>query len=268
MVVINTPCAAKAEKAERRMKSSHRILDPDMPRAELYGLCALAVMTKAPRPGEVKTRLTPPLSPTEAAELNRCFLRDTTAAIAQASDNIARGVAVYTPRGAEAEYRDILPGSFALLLQRGGSFGERLVAAAKDLFRVGFGSVCLIDSDSPTVAPECYRRAANLLATRGERVVLGPSDDGGYYLIGLKKLHQRLFEQIDWSTARVLEQTTERANGLHLPVELLPSGYDVDDAETLHRLCNELLRESAASKISVAPHTRQFLSGLVAQRHL
>src|ERR1043166_8065163 len=149
MVVINTPCAAKAEKAERRMKSSHRILDPDMPRAELYGLCALAVMTKAPRPGEVKTRLTPPLSPTEASELNRCFLRDTTAAIAQASDNIARGVAVYTPRGAEAEYRDILPGSFALLLQRGGRSEERLIAAAYDLFRVGFDSVCLIDSDSP-----------------------------------------------------------------------------------------------------------------------
>ncbi|HEY6207190.1 MAG TPA: TIGR04282 family arsenosugar biosynthesis glycosyltransferase [Chthoniobacterales bacterium] len=249
------------------MRSAHRILDPALPpRTELDGLCALAVMTKAPRPGEVKTRLTPPLRPAEAAELNRCFLRDTTAAIAQASGNIARGVAVYTPKGAEADYTDILPGSFALLLQRGGSFGERLTAAAYDLFRVGFDSVCLIDSDSPTVAPECYSRAADLLAIKGERVVLGPSDDGGYYLIGLKKLRRRLFEQIDWSTARVLEQTAQRAEALDLPVELLPSGYDVDDARTLRRLCNELLRETAGSTINVAPHTRQFLSGLVAQR--
>src|SRR5438046_2012618 len=138
------------------MKSAHRVLDPSAPRAELDGLCAFAVMTKAPRAGQVKTRLTPPLSPAEAAELNRCFLRDTTAAIAQASGHIARGVAVYTPKGAEADYTDILPGNFELLLQRGGSFGERLIAAAEDLFRVGFASVCLIDSDSPTVATECY----------------------------------------------------------------------------------------------------------------
>ena len=72
------------------MKSAHRVLDPAMPRTELNGVCALAVMTKAPRPGQVKTRLTPPLSPPEAAELNRCFLRDTTAAIAQASSNFAQ----------------------------------------------------------------------------------------------------------------------------------------------------------------------------------
>src|ERR1043166_2083252 len=150
MAVINTPSAAKAKKVERRMRSAHRILDPPRPpRLDLDGLCALAVMTKAPRRGEVKTRLTPPLRPAEAAELNRCFLRDTTAAIAQASGNIARGIAVYTPKGAEADYTDILPRSFALLLQRGGSFGERLIAAAYDLFRVGFDSVCLIDSDSP-----------------------------------------------------------------------------------------------------------------------
>ena len=116
------------------MKSAHRVLDPAMPRTELNGVCALAVMTKAPRPGQVKTRLTPPLSPPEAAELNRCFLRDTTAAIAQASSNFARGVAVYTPKGAAADYANILPGNFDLLLQRDGTFGQRLVAAAEDLW--------------------------------------------------------------------------------------------------------------------------------------
>ena len=77
----------------------------------------------------------------------------------------------------------------------------------------------------------------------GNRVVFGPSDDGGYYLIGLKKPHRRLFEQIDWSTERVLNQTIQRANDIELEVKLLPTGYDVDDQAGLRRLCDELLEE-------------------------
>ena len=250
------------------MKITHRILDPLAPEPAFNEHCALAVMTKAPRAGQVKTRLIPPLTPAEAAELNRCFLRDTAAAIAQASGKHTRGVAVYTPKGAEADYIDILPGEFALLLQREGTFGERLAAAAEDLFRVGFASVCLIDSDSPTVPAECYAEAAKLLSIQGDRVVFGPSDDGGYYLIGLKNLYRRVFEDIDWSTNRVLEQTITRANELDLPVEFLPTGYDVDDAATLRRLCDELLVKPAASTIPRAPHTRDFLSRLVPQREL
>jgi rSAM/selenodomain-associated transferase 1 len=225
-------------------------------------------MTKAPRAGQVKTRLIPPLTPAEAAELNRCFLRDTASAIAQAPADLACGVAVFTPPGAEPDYAGILPGDFHLVTQREGSFGERLIAAAEDLFQIGFAALCLIDSDSPTVPGECYGRAANLLSAKGDRVVLGPSDDGGYYLIGLKSLHRRLFEDIEWSTARVLEQTIARANELNLPVELLATGYDVDDAATLRRLRDDLLGNNARSTTTVAPNTREFLSRLVAERDL
>jgi len=212
------------------------------------------------------TRLVPPLSPEEAAQLNICFLRDTAAAISKAVGTTARGVGVYTPIGAEAAYIDILPGDFDLLPQRGDGFGERLAFAAEDLFQCGFASVCLIDSDSPTVSADFYAQAVKMLSEPGDRVVLGPSDDGGYYLIGLKKSRRQLFDRIDWSTERVLEQTKQRARELSLEIGLLPTGYDVDDAVALRRLCDELLSDKLERDI--APNTRQFLTTLTAQKKL
>jgi rSAM/selenodomain-associated transferase 1 len=266
-----------------------RVLDPNLPGRMARGLCALAIMTKAPQAGRVKTRLVPPLTPEEAAELNKCFLRDTAAAISSACSRrsvgdaskmqfehtgashseaatAACGIAVYTPVGAESAYTDILPADFSLLPQRGDEFGERLYLAVEDLFKCGFDSLCLIDSDSPTVPAENFEQAVGLLSTTEDRVVLGPSDDGGYYLIGMKKPHRHLFEQIDWSTERVLNQTMQRATEIGIEVKLLPTGYDVDDDVSLRRLCNELLDEQGGD--SVAPGTRKFLAGLVAQKKL
>jgi len=245
------------------MQFAHRVLDPRRPFIA-DNICALAVMTKAPRAGQVKTRLVPPLTPDEAAQLNICFLRDTAAAITTACGATARAVAVYTPLGAESAYVDILPREFELLPQRGDGFGERLALAAADLFQCGFLSVCLIDSDSPTVSADVYEKAVELLLKSGDRVVLGPSDDGGYYLIGMKRSWPKLFEGIDWSTERVLEQTKLCATELGIDVALLPTGYDVDDASTLRRLRGELLRETSNSK--VAPDTRKFLAELTAKK--
>jgi rSAM/selenodomain-associated transferase 1 len=245
------------------MKTVHRVLDPSAGTQVPPGLCALSVMTKAPRAGKVKTRLTPPLTPEEAAALNICFLRDTTTAISSVGGN-ARGIGVYTPIGEEEAYADILPADLELVPQRGDGFGERLILAAADLFQIGFASVCLIDSDSPTVPQHAYSDAVRILAEPGDRVLFGPSDDGGYYLIGMKQLHRRLFEEIDWSTERVAEQTIARANEVGLAVELLPTWYDVDDRATLRRLCNELLGEGDASAGYAAPATRAFLSDLIA----
>lgn len=248
------------------MQARHRVLDPAARDPIEKNLCALAVMTKAPRAGQVKTRLVPPLSSEEAAQLNVCFLRDTATAIAKTCGTTARGVGVYTPIGAEADYLDILPADFELLLQRGDGFGERLTFATEDLFHCGFASVCLIDSDSPTVSADVYAKAVDLLSKPGDRVALGPSDDGGYYLIGIKKNHRQLFQRIDWSTERVLEQTKQRARELNLEVSLLPTGYDVDDAATLRRLCDELLSDQSARDL--APNTRKFLAALTAQKKL
>jgi rSAM/selenodomain-associated transferase 1 len=247
------------------MKASHHVLDPDRTAQIPAGLCALAVMTKAPQAGKVKTRLTPPLSSEEAAALNTCFLRDTAAAIAKtAAEGGSRGIAVYTPVGAEAAYAGILPEEFQLVPQRGEAFGERLALAAEDLLRLGFDSLCLIDSDSPTVPQQAFDQAIDLLSQPQDLVVLGPSDDGGYYLIGMRKLHRQLFEGIDWSTERVLEQTIHRAGEINLPVHLLPTWYDVDDRATLGRLCQEFFGANGSTSGGYpAPATRRFLDELL-----
>jgi uncharacterized protein len=254
------------------MRTVHRVVDPDKPAEIFSGHCALALMTKAPRAGQVKTRLVPPLTNDEAAQLNRCFLQDTGATIsACCSDLTARnpgrpiacGIAVYTPVGAESEYADILPADFSLLPQRGKNFGERLYSAAEDLLKCGFAAVCLIDSDSPTIPAQNFSRAVELLWSSDDRLVLGPCDDGGYYLIGLRQLHSAVFEGIDWSTERVCEQTKQRAAQIGLEVCELPRGFDVDDYATLHRLCDELLGENARD--GVAPRTQEFLRKLVAR---
>jgi uncharacterized protein len=253
------------EQNHREMKALHRVLDPQRDDHVGSGLTALAVMTKAPQAGRVKTRLTPPLSPEEAASLNTCFLRDTAAAILNASQGRkAQGVGVFTPAGSEAAYAGILPPEFILVPQRGDAFGERLLAATVDLLQLGFDSLCLIDSDSPTVPDDAFVRAVEFLSRPEDCVVLGPSDDGGYYLVGLKKAHRRLFEQIDWSTERVLEQTIAAAREIDLPVRLLPTWYDVDDRVTLARLCRELFATNGSANGGfAAPATRNFLAELL-----
>jgi uncharacterized protein len=247
------------------MNAIHRVLDPSKSDRVSPGLSALAVMTKAPQAGRVKTRLTPPLSPEEAAGLNTCFLRDTAAAILLTADSkTALGVGVYTPAGSEAAYAEILPPEFILVPQRGDTFGERLMAATDDLLKLGFSALCLIDSDSPTVPPSAFAQAIECLSRAEDSVVLGPSDDGGYYLIGLKKPHHELFEGIDWSTERVLEQTIAAAHRIDLPVHLLPTWYDVDDSATLSRLCQEFFESNGNARDGFrAPSTRGFLSEIL-----
>jgi rSAM/selenodomain-associated transferase 1 len=229
-------------------------------------ICALGLMAKAPLEGEVKTRLVPPLTAREAAALNVCFLRDMATNIDSISETeAAAGLVVYTPAGAESAFAGVLPERFSLLAQRGAHLGERLCNATDDLLRQGYGGVCLINSDSPTLPRSILVRALNLLATDGDRVVLGAAEDGGYYLIGLKHAHRNLFNEIAWSTSDVLARTRQRAAEIDLPVELLPPWYDVDDAVTLGRLCEELLFTSPLNGAYPAPHTRAFLEAIVAR---
>lgn len=252
------------------METAYTVLYPSAAEDTLRGLCALAVMIKAPRAGAVKTRLVPPLDHEEAAQLSICFLRDTASNIAKAASlGASEGVAVYTPVGAEAAFNGLLHDDFNLVAQRGESFGERLFHAAEDLLALGYESLCLIDSDSPTLPNPFLVDAVRWLAQPGDRVVLGPADDGGYYLIGLKRAHARLFEDIAWSTDQVLRQTIERARELKLETSLLPAWYDVDDGATLHRLCDELFLPGAKEvrldgfRGYEAAHTRGYLARLI-----
>ena len=227
-------------------------------------VCALGVMAKAPVAGAVKTRLVPPLTEQEAAEINVCFLLDMVANIASVTETeAATGLIVYTPAGSESTFDAVLPKGFQLLAQRGASLGERLCNATDDLLSQGYNSVCLINSDSPTLPKSILIRAMELLASDGDRVVLGAAEDGGYYLIGLKHAHRNLFREIAWSTSDVLARTRERAEGIDLPVEMLPSWYDVDDADTLKQLCEELFLSKSLNGSYLAPHTRAFLESIL-----
>lgn len=252
------------------MKNTYTVLDPLEKSSATVASCALAVMIKAPQAGAVKTRLVPPLTPEEAAALSICFLRDTTVNIADIAATVdADGVAVYTPIGAEAAFDGLLPSGFSLLAQRGEAFGDRLFHAAEDLLAAGYESLCLIDSDSPTLPRELLVSAVLALARPGDRVVLGAADDGGYYLIGLKRAHKKLFTGIDWSTERVLSQTIARAAEIDLEVELLPAWYDVDDGCALDRLCGDLfsLNGDHGRRDGLigytASHTRSYLARLI-----
>ena len=251
------------------MRSRYEMLDSVSGTVRAGSFCALAVMAKAPRTGEVKTRLVPPLKHEEAAALNICFLCDVTAVIAELCvPGQADGFAAYMPAGAEAAFDDLLPSRFRLLPQRGANLGERLLHAAEDFFAAGYEAMCLINSDSPTRPPAVLQDAVEALRAPGDRIVLGPADDGGYYLIGLKQAHRRLFQEIAWSTPKVLASTLDRAREIGLDSTLLPSWYDVDDATSLHRLCQELFATPLTSTNDLrgyaAPCTREFLRKLIA----
>jgi len=191
-------------------------------------------MCKAPRAGRTKTRLAAHIGVSAAAELSACFLRDVAAAIEAVPIELGRtGYGVYAPAGTEAELRDVFPAGFGLRLQAGEEFGSVLLGAVRDLLAAGHDGVLLVNGDSPTLPPVYLASAIGMLREPGDRMVLGPAADGGYYLIGLKLPHAHLFEGIAWGTASVAQTTRQRAAEIGLAVAELPEWYDVDDAETL-----------------------------------
>ena len=222
--------------------------------------CAMAVMAKEPRAGQAKTRLASALSPQGAAEISACFIRDAVGNIVAAGAEAAIDAYVaYSPRDAESEFGAMLIGSVGLLPSRRPGLAASLYDAAADLLAAGYGSVCLVNSDSPTLPTPVLVDAARILAGPGDRLVLGPAEDGGYYLMGLKQAHARLFEDIAWSTPAVFGQTLDRAHELGLEPTVLPGWYDVDDLSSLRRLDAELFSGRGDPTIYRAPHTAAFL---------
>src|SRR5690242_10727343 len=218
-------------------------------------------MAKAPRRGEVKTRLIPPLTAADAAALGVAFIQDTAGNILAAAESVAiDGFVAYSPPGSEAAFTGILPDGIALLPPRRVGLGASLLDAASDLLAGGYGAACLVDADSPTLPTAVLVEAAHVLAKPGDRVVLGQAADGGYYLIGLKRPHRRLFKGIAWSTESVFRQTIDRAAEIGLSVHTLPVWYDVDDVASLRRLIGDLAAPDRSGY--PAPHTSALLRRL------
>jgi len=215
----------------------------------------LLVVAKQPAAGQTKTRLCPPLTGETAAALYECFLRDTIE-IMRATPNVGRGI-VYLPAAATAYFRQLAP-EFTLTLQVGADLGARLDHALTAALTQGANAAVIMDSDSPTL-PAAYLGEAFAHLAAGADVVLGPCDDGGYYLIGLRQPQPRLLREVPMSTPTVLRDTLTIANELGLRVALLPTWYDVDTGAELQRLRRELAATATDSLASPAHHTRAFL---------
>jgi uncharacterized protein len=214
---------------------------------------ALLIVGKPPEPGFAKTRLVPPFSAEDAAALYRGFLLDS---VGLGHDLGWERVTVVHPRGGGPALAALLPPWVCLLEQRDEGLSNALSQAFATHLAEGFGRVVLIGSDNPTLPSGFVEQACTALDTHD--VSIGPSADGGYYLIGLRKPHLGLFEAIDWSTSRVYRQTLARAEQLGLRVRSVADWYDVDGPADLERLQRDL----ATSADSVAPNTRAALHRL------
>ncbi len=195
----------------------------------------LSVFAKYWQPGQVKTRLAATVGGATAARIYQHGLQLTLRRFSALADR--RSVVVWPP-GHDTEWKSLLGASWALEFQTPGDLGERMRQFFQQAFERGSQRVVLIGSDSPTLPVDHIHQA--LAALESHDVVLGPSDDGGYYLIGMKQPLIELFENISWSSPQVWQQTLDAARRYHRRLASLPAWYDVDTVDQLPRLQQEL----------------------------
>jgi rSAM/selenodomain-associated transferase 1 len=218
------------------------------------------VMVKAPVAGFAKTRLTPALSPSDAASLALCFVQDV---INSALAIISNVVVAFAPDDGDALLKPSLPKQLLWVKQHGEDLGERLNSAIAYATGLGFSPIIVLGADSPTLPPSYIKTACDALTGDKTDVVLGPSTDGGYYLLGVRETVPNLFHNIAWSTARTLDQTAHNINQLGLRLLELPQWYDVDTFADLGRLCNELNRDQKARSLAQGTHRWLLTHGLL-----
>jgi rSAM/selenodomain-associated transferase 1 len=193
----------------------------------------LIIFAKEPRPGQVKTRLCPPLSPEEAAQLYHHFLRDILEEMARVPE--MRLAIAFSPRSARPFFQDLAPADTDLFPQEGADLGERMTRALAQGLAAGFGPVLLRGSDIPDLPASLVSEAREVLASGRAQVVLGPALDGGYYLVGLAEPQSGLFQGPAWSSPTVLAETLRLAEKSGLKVHLLPHWSDIDTYADLRR---------------------------------
>ncbi len=190
---------------------------------------ALILFAKAPEPGRVKTRLSPFLSANDAAGLQKAFILD----LLQNTqiDSLQRFIACAPATDHPFFQHCKIKHSIQLILQEGKDLGERMRNAFEWAFSNNFHKVIIIGSDVPTLPPDFIRKGFDRLSNTD--IVLGPSLDGGYYLIGARKHIPALFTDLPWGTETVLGRTLEILNSSKCSSHLLPFWYDIDRPEDL-----------------------------------
>jgi rSAM/selenodomain-associated transferase 1 len=191
----------------------------------------LIIFAKEPRPGQVKTRLSPPLSPEEAAQLYHNFLVDILEEMTRVPE--VRLAVAFSPPEAQVFFHGLAPPGTDLFPQEGADLGERMARAFARGFAAGFGPVLLRGGDIPDLPAALVSEAAEVLVAGQDQVVLGPCPDGGYYLVGLSQPQPLLFQGPAWGSGTVLTDTLRLARELGLRVHLLPPWPDIDTYDNL-----------------------------------
>lgn len=219
----------------------------------------LVVMAKAPVPGMVKTRLCPPLTPNQAAELHRCFVLDALDKGSLLPET--RTVLAYSPADSLPVFEQMAPGIGRLIPQEGCDLGKRMCRCFEEL-RESEASVVLIGTDTPTLPVSFLREAFDILEANQTDIVFGPSDDGGYYLIGMSVPHPEVFRGVGWGTADVMETSLRLAADCRLRVRTLAAWYDIDTPDDLFRLIRELDAGPAYLPKNTARYLRRQAAGV------
>lgn len=216
----------------------------------------LIIFAKEPKKGKVKTRLLGYLSEIRCVNLYKAFLRDTLDLARKIA--CAHKIIAYDSHGNSPRYLKKIAPRHTFYKQKGACLGERMHNTFRFAKDAGASKMVIIGSDLPSLPVSSINKAFGLL----DRVdlVLGPSLDGGYYLIGLKSPCVGLFKGIVWSSPTVLKDTIKNIHKLKKSVALLDKRYDIDDARDLFRLKNDLSR---IRDISVARWTRKFMNSVI-----
>ena len=216
---------------------------------------ALAVMARAPVAGRAKTRLQPDLTPEQCATLSLALIHD---AIQLAVElTLYTTFLAYTPGKARKLFREITPPGMRLMPQPSGSLGERMHQLIVALVTQGYSPVVLIGTDIPTLQPETIFQAGKEL--QHTDLCLGPSRDGGYYLVGINRPDERIFQNIEWSTSSVLDRTRRNAKASGLSVALLEEYSDIDTFADLQNLNTDIARLRRKPGARVPQYTGQWL---------
>ncbi|MGI8670018.1 MAG: TIGR04282 family arsenosugar biosynthesis glycosyltransferase [Aridibacter sp.] len=205
---------------------------------------AIIIMTKVPEAGKVKTRLQPFLTEKQSVELAVAFLQDAESKAHSVTENLIVAVSPFEERNRLTE---ILQHKPLLIEQTGETLGDKMFNAFKFAFEKGLDSVVMIGTDSPTFPADYIEQAFEFLELETD-VVLGKTEDGGFYLIGLKILDTRIFENVSWSSAETFEQIWQNIMNLKLHLREVPGWYDVDEKEDFERLQTELNHSKNAQR--------------------
>lgn len=208
---------------------------------------AVVLMSRAPVPAKTKTRLESHLKTEECAELHQAFLKDINAKLLNLKQMYSRLdlYLSYTPADSSSLFAEIIDQQFTRIPQRGKNLGERMYNAAVDAYQKSKLPVIITGSDLPLLDIDIFKEA--LAGLKERDIVIGPSEDGGYYLIGMKKAEKFLFDFESWGSASVLEETIREASRHNLKSHFLPEVSDVDTFKELLELRAKLMNKDIVS---------------------